>query len=555
MKLDACEMKPVPSKPVFGNYYDVMRPGFIDMATYRDKLAGCFMGKSIGGTAGAPLEWKRQINDFTFYQQELGGNPLPNDDLDIQLLWLVALEERGINIDSRTLAEYWLTFVTPHWSEYGTAKINMRAGLLPPVSGTHQNEYKDSCGAYIRSEIWACIAPGAPYIATKYAYEDAALDHGDGEGTYATVFIAALESAAFVESDIGKLIDIALGYIPADCVTAQAVRFVRESFLAGEDYVAVRDELLRRYRGCVSGACPEMSCRAEYDKGLFDGKLGFDVPTNLAIVIMGLQWGGDDFGRVMRVTINCGEDTDCTAATAGAVFGLIHGIGAIPEKWIAPIGNGIVTACLNLGELGGYGAEIPATVDELVNRVTCIGQIIGLSYVDGLEIANGEPSKKEIARPLECQMPGVFTQRAKGPVFSFDFFDIQLVYEGGPAIRNGEEKKVVLRVVNKYKATDTVDIRVWADDELTVAPSRSGRLLVKASYFRGKTFRGCVEEAPFTFICDYVNKPRYDGVFQLTVPGRCTNMTVPFTLTNGNFIHDDVDYYYTFTEEDVQGIE
>lgn len=554
MKLDACELKPVPSKPVFGNYYDVMRPGFIDMKEYREKLAGCFMGKNIGGTAGAPLEWKRQVNDFDFYMQELDGNPLPNDDLDIQLLWLVALEEKGLTLDAKTLAEYWLTFVTPHWSEYGTGKINMRAGLLPPVCGTFQNEYKHSCGAYIRSEIWAAIAPGAPYIAAKYAYEDAALDHGDGEGTYAEVFIAALESAAFVESDLGTLIDIALSYIPADCVVAQAINYVREAYKSGEDYVAVRDELLKRYRGCISGACPEMSCRAEFDKGLFDGELGFDVPTNLAIVMMGLMWGGGDFEKLMRVTINCGEDTDCTAATAGAVYGIIHGIDAIPERWIAPIGNKIVTACLNLGELGGYGAEIPATVDDMVDRIARIGQIVGLSYEGGLEISTGEATQRELKQPLACQTPGLFSQRAKGVVFSFDFFDVQIVYEGGPAIRNGEEKKVTLRVVNKYKATDTVDIRVWADDELVVSPSRAGRMIVKTSYFRGKSFRGCVCEAEFTFTCENVDRPRYDGVFQLTVPGRCTNMTIPFTFVGGNFIEKDSDYMYTFSEDDVQGI-
>ena len=183
---------------------------------YRDKLLGCFLGKNIGGTLGAPFEWKRQINQVSFYTQELDGNPLPNDDLDIQLLWLIALEEEGIDINARTLAEYWLTYVTPHWAEYGTGKINMRAGLVPPLSGSWKNEFKDSCGAYIRSEIWAAIAPGQPQLAAAYAYEDAILDHGDGEGTWAEIFCAALESAAYVISDVDELIQIGLSYIPEE---------------------------------------------------------------------------------------------------------------------------------------------------------------------------------------------------------------------------------------------------------------------------------------------------------------------------------------------------
>jgi len=48
------------------------------------------MGKNIGGTLGAPMEWHRLINNVEFYQQELYDNPIPNDDLDLQLLWLIA---------------------------------------------------------------------------------------------------------------------------------------------------------------------------------------------------------------------------------------------------------------------------------------------------------------------------------------------------------------------------------------------------------------------------------------------------------------------------------
>mgnify|MGYP000888424795 CR=1 FL=1 len=95
---------------------------------YRDKVFACWMGKNIGGTLGAPMEWKRQLNDVSFYTQKLSGEPLPNDDLDIQLLWVVAMEERGVTIDSHTLAEYWRLYVAPHWAEYGVGKVNMKIG-------------------------------------------------------------------------------------------------------------------------------------------------------------------------------------------------------------------------------------------------------------------------------------------------------------------------------------------------------------------------------------------------------------------------------------------
>jgi hypothetical protein len=38
-----------------------------------------------------------------------------------------------------------------------------------------------------------------------------------------------------------------------------------------------------------------------------------------------------------------GYDNDCTAATAGSIYGAIHGIRRIPEHWWKPFGNRAAT--------------------------------------------------------------------------------------------------------------------------------------------------------------------------------------------------------------------
>ncbi len=144
----------------------------------------------------------------------MDGKPLPNDDLDIQILWLLALEDKGIHIDAKTMGEYFNEFMIFTHAEYGVAKTNLRTGFQPPVTGSFNNDFKDSCGSYIRAEIWACLFPGKPEKAAEYAFEDAIIDHGDGEGVYAVIFIAVMESAAFYIKDIRKLIEIGLSYIP-----------------------------------------------------------------------------------------------------------------------------------------------------------------------------------------------------------------------------------------------------------------------------------------------------------------------------------------------------
>ena len=80
---------------------------------YIDKVRACFIGKNIGGTIGGPTEGKREILDVKGFSTPK-GQPLPNDDLDLQLIWLRALEMQGPqNINSEVLGRYWLNFIPP----------------------------------------------------------------------------------------------------------------------------------------------------------------------------------------------------------------------------------------------------------------------------------------------------------------------------------------------------------------------------------------------------------------------------------------------------------
>lgn len=499
---------------------------------YRHKVLGCWMGKNIGGTLGAPFEWRRQVNDVTFYTQALGGDPLPNDDLDIQLLWLVALEEKGIAIDARTLAEYWCLYVTPHWCEYGTGKVNMRLGLLPPLTGTVNNVYKDSCGAFIRSEIWACIAPGCPEIAAKYAYEDAILDHGNGEGTYGEVFCAALESAAFVLPDLRELIGIGLSYIPGDCGVAKAVRTAMRAYDQGLDWRAARDEVLRHHRGSSHANLPERTSPRDREQGFGTGQLGYDAPSNVALTIVGLLYGGDDFDKMICTTVNCGEDTDCTGATAGSIYGILHGIEGIPQRWIEPIGRRIVTACLNLGELGYFGNQLPRTVDELTERTERIATQVLLRH---------RPRRGPLLGDAPTDLAGLAADGLKAPdggawlytgingnVFPFDSFTVEVGYGAGPTIRSGEPKALAVTIRNTYKVQANISLHWYLPEGWRVAPSADGVVASLPPRFGPPP---CLE---FTLTAERVTRALSRCVLELTIEGRPTVMLVPITLMNGD---------------------
>ncbi len=328
----------------------------------RDRIYACWVGKNIGGTLGAPYEWTHDLLDIQGFASEK-GEPLPNDDLDLQLVWLKAVNELGLeHINAKVLGEYWLSWITPNWNEYGVCKGNLRAGWLPPMSGEINNEqWKHSNGAWIRTEVWASLCPGQPERAIRYAFEDACVDHGYAEGTMAAIFVAAMESAAFAISDARTLLNIGLSKIPEDCRVARSVKMVIKAY----------DE------GISWRACREMLVEDSKDLGWFQ------APANLGFMVIGLLYGEGDFKKSLLYAVNCGDDTDCTAATLGALLGIMNGMAGIPADWQEYIGDGIKSICLTNGH-----ASFPTTNTQLTD---CIMNLLPTTFrKDHQKLLNGK---------------------------------------------------------------------------------------------------------------------------------------------------------------------
>ncbi|MBR5615024.1 MAG: ADP-ribosylglycohydrolase family protein [Clostridia bacterium] len=341
---------------------------------YEDKVRACWIGKNIGGTMGGPYEGRTEMQDATTFVTPK-GEPLPNDDLDLQILWLCAMEERGAAaINEKVLGEYWLNYVPAQWNEYGIAKRNMAMGIHPPYSGEYNNEkWRDSNGAWIRTEIWACMFPAYPEFATRYAFYDACVDHGTGEGTYAAIFVAAMESAAFFEKDVNKLIETGLSYIPENCKLAQSVRLACKLYEEKTDFKEARNKIVEANK-----------------------ELGwFQAPGNVAFVILGLLYGEGDFKKSMIHAINCGDDTDCTGATIGSLMGIMYGTEGIPKDWTEYIGDRIITVAIDRSYVFW-----PKTCEELTQRtlklVPSALAVFGvyMEYTDGENELEGLPIVK-----------------------------------------------------------------------------------------------------------------------------------------------------------------
>jgi len=313
---------------------------------YCDKVYACWLGKCIGGTLGRPLEGKRGPHRFTFYRP-IPNRAAENDELDIQLVWLHALRERGIDLTSSDLASEWLEHVIYWFDEYRFARSNFIRGLRPPISGWFNNWFKDGMGAPIRSEIWAMISPGSPETAVSYAYRDAIIGHSD-EGVYGEVFLAAVQSAAFIMSDAEKLLEIGLSAIPPDCRVSQAVRDVIE------------------WRGKkVSGEEARRMLLEKHGSDNFS-----DTPQNLGIITLARPPGGGDFEKGILGAVNCGLDTGCNAGSLGSTLGIIHGRDGIPPRWKAPIKGKITPG------RGIVGFEPPTEIEVLTEQTLQLAKAV-----------------------------------------------------------------------------------------------------------------------------------------------------------------------------------
>lgn len=339
-------------------------------ADYRKKVLGAWLGKAAGGTLGQPWEGSAGPLKLTYYDP-VPTTMMPNDDLDLQVLWACKLATDWKGVVSRdNFAAAWPECIAFPFDEYGVAIRNLKRGIPAPFCGSYDNWFTDGLGAAIRSELWACLAPGDPALAVKYAFEDGCVDHA-GNGIYAEQFLAALESLAFTHSDPRELIRKALEHIPADSALACAIRDTVAWCDADGSFESVRANIMKHY-----------------------GSVNFtDVKMNLPFVTMALLLGNGDFGKTICLAVNCGQDADCTGATAGAILGILNPDG-IPEEWMKPIGHALVVS----PEITGI--RPPDTLEKFTDLVISLREKVTLSVP-----------------PLPAFDPAVFAIPAKRSVF------------------------------------------------------------------------------------------------------------------------------------------
>jgi ADP-ribosylglycohydrolase len=341
----------------------------LDEPELRDRLLGAWLGRCAGCTLGKPVEgWT--YDRIRRYLELAGAYPLldylpalepapeglelraswpettrgrirhmaRDDDLDYTILGLHILETHGFGFGSREVAAEWLDHL-PFTRTYTAERVayrNLVLGLHPPETATCRNPYREWIGAQIRGDIWGYVSPGNPRQAATLAFRDAAVSH-TANGIYGELWSAALVAACFAAPDVRSALVASLAHVPPRARLAEALRQVLELHTSGLGWPAARDAIEARY-GHYSWV--------------------HTIP-NAAIVAAGLLWGDGDFARTVGLVVQAGWDTDSNGATAGSVYGALHGASALPPAWVDPLGDRVHSA------IAGYDN---ARISELAER-------------------------------------------------------------------------------------------------------------------------------------------------------------------------------------------
>ena len=160
----------------------------ISVADFRDRMAGAWIGQSVGVSYGWPTEFKfcgelippeKMPPKWT---PETINETFAQDDLYVEMTFLDTLDRRGIGVSSRLAGIDFANSTYRLWCANMKGRNNLRHGIAPPWSGHpafHQNPF--DLDYQIESDFSGIISPGCPNRAVALGNTfGAIMNFGDG---------------------------------------------------------------------------------------------------------------------------------------------------------------------------------------------------------------------------------------------------------------------------------------------------------------------------------------------------------------------------------------
>ena len=377
-------------------------------ADYVERVYAGVLGKIIGVYIGRPFEgWtneriERELGEVWYYVHERLGKPLivTDDDIAGTFTFLRALPDYGNarDLTPQQIAQTWLNYIVEKrsilwWGGFGnstehTAFLRLKAGVPAPASGSialNGQVVAEQIGAQIFVDGWAMVAPGDPALAADLARRAGSVSH-DGEAIYGAQVLAAMESLAFVEPDLNRLLDCGLSFVPRDSVIARLIADLRE-------WRAVEPDWRKAF-------------------GLLAGKYGYDkyggnchIVPNHGLMMLSLLYGDDDFQKVQMIVNTGGWDTDCNAGNVGCLMGIKNGLAGLQAgaDFRGPVADRLY---LSTADGGRAISDAVAETYAIVNSGRALRGLAPLAPKEGARFHFGLPGAVQgfqVEESVECR--------------------------------------------------------------------------------------------------------------------------------------------------------
>lgn len=358
----------------------------------KEKIAGGWAGKMIGVTYGAPTEFRAQNRT---YEDSINWKPADikgsmwQDDIYVQLTFLMSMDKYGINAPAKKYQEMFAKAGYPLWHANMQARKNYYDSIFAPLSGSPAyNLHADDIDFQIEADYIGFMCPGMPHSASVIADK---IGHimNYGDGVYGGVFVAALYSEAYFESDIQKIIEKALLSIPSESDYHKVIR----------DVITLHQHYPSDWRA----AWKELQDKwGEVDICGAGSPFNIDAKLNGAYIVMGLLYGEGDPIKTLEISTRCGQDSDCNPSNAMAVLGVIKGFNSLPpemQEGVKAIGDSIF-----IHTTYSFNSAVNSTYKYALDLITKSG---GKVTGNKITVKTEEPS----ASAVEVSFPDIVFDR------------------------------------------------------------------------------------------------------------------------------------------------
>jgi hypothetical protein len=399
----------------------------------KDKIAGGWAGKMIGVTYGAPTEFRAQRR---IYEDSIKWKPsdikgsMWQDDIYVQLTFLMSMDKYGIDAPAKKYQEMFAKAGYQLWHANMQARKNYYDSIFAPASGSPEyNLHADDIDFQIEADYIGFMCPGMPQTASIIADK---IGHimNYGDGVYGGIFVAALYSEAYFESDIEKIVEKALRSIPAE----------------SDYYKIIRDviNLHKHYPADWRQAWKEIEDKwGDVDICGAGSPFNIDAKLNGAYIIMGLLYGAGDPVKTLEISTRCGQDSDCNPSNALAVLGVIKGFSGLPaemQEGVTAIGDSTF-----IHTTYSFNTAVKSTYSYAIDFITASG---GKVTGNKVFIKTEEPS----ASVAEVSFPDLVFDR-KVSIFDKDAWQLKGKWDAYK-IQPGKDKQLVEQSMFAEKAGD-----------------------------------------------------------------------------------------------------